>query len=224
MFLIVSDRRTFVETWKTIFRPAPGNKSTVQTRSSLSEALAIAENIRLTLTVVDGSQLGKNTLQSNGELARLAKLTRLLLVESNLGPDAELAALALGIAGCCPAQLSETELQKIVDVVIKGGIWISRSALPDLLSHLRRVTTPAEESNAKNKLGNLTPREREIALCVAEGATNKLIAKRLNVSDVTIKTHLTAIFHKLGISGRVNLALMLSGNAQAATTPQEKII
>ena len=216
MFLVVSDRKTFIQTWKTLLRPATGAIDTTQTRASLAEAVVTAENLRLTLTVVDGSRLDRKALQGDGELARLAKRTRLLLAGANVGPDAELVALALGVAGCCSAELSDTELRKIVDVVLKGGIWISRSALPDLLHHLRRVTAPTPAPPAGDTLGNLTPREREIALCVAEGATNKVIAKRLSVSDVTIKAHLTAIFQKLGVSGRVQLALLLSGQRQPA--------
>lgn len=210
MFLVVSDCHTFIETWKTLLRPAPDAADNIRTRGNLKEALATAENVCLALTVVDGSQFGRKDLAANGELARLAKLTRLLLVKSKLGSDAELAALALGVAGCCTTELSDAELRKIVDVVLKGGIWVSRSALPDLVKHLQRVTAPAGIAQGANKLDNLTPREREVALCVADGATNKLVGKRLSLSDVTVKAYLTAIFHKLGVSGRVQLALLLA--------------
>lgn len=217
MFLVVSNRNAFTQHWKTLLQPASGSLNGSLTRASLKEALTMTETQRLSLAVVDGTQINRNALQANSELAQLAKRTRVLLVEANLGPDAELVTLALGVAGCCSAQLSDAELRKIVDVVLKGGIWISRSALPDLLNHLRRITTPTTQSGISPQLEHLTPREREIALCVAEGATNKVIAKRLSVSDVTVKAHLTTIFHKLGVSGRVQLALLLSSQHQPAS-------
>lgn len=205
MFLVHSDRGEFVETWKTLLHPAA-----VQVRGRLADVLAATDAGRLLLVIVDGSKLHRRSLQSDGDLAHLAKRTRLLLADTDLDAETELAALALGIVGCCRKQLPREELRKIVDVVLKGGIWVSRAALPDMLNHLRRATTPAASQAPAPKLDSLTPREREIAACVAEGASNKSIAKRLNVSDVTVKAHLTTIFHKLGISGRVQLALMLS--------------
>jgi DNA-binding NarL/FixJ family response regulator len=216
MFLIISENRAFIESWKSVLQPHSGIAAPTQARASLAAAVTIAENIRLTLAVVDAAQVDRNALLGNGELARLAKRTRVLLAGSPLNSNAELAAIAHGVAGCCSGQLVESELRKIVDVVLKGGIWISRPALPDLLSQLRRVVAPATPPGpATEKLGSLTPREREIALCAAEGASNKLIAKRLSVSDVTVKAHLTAVFQKLGVSRRVELALLLAGQRPA---------
>lgn len=212
MFLIISERKTFIEAWKAILQPHSGAAFPVQTKPSLATAIVAAENFRPTLVIVDGARCDRNSLTAGGELAKLARRTRILLADSNLGPNAELSALAIGVVGCCSAELSAAELKKIVDVVLKGGIWISRPALPELLDHLRRVTAPAAEPQAAGKLEYLTPRERQIALCVAEGASNKLIAKRLNVSDVTVKAHLTTIFQKLGVSRRVQLALLLSSH------------
>lgn len=214
MFLIVSDRRPFSEMWRVLLSHFLANGDKSETLHDLKAAVTTAENNCLTLVVVDGSQLGSKVLQPGGELARLAKRTRLLLVESNLLPNAEIMALALGVAGCCSAQLSETELKRIVDVVLKGGVWISRQALPDMLNHLRQANVHSIENQTTDKLGNLTSREREIAFYVAEGSTNKRIAKHLGVSDLTIKAHLTVVFRKLGVSSRVQLALMLSSQHQ----------
>lgn len=210
MLLIVSRRKNFLQTWNTLLRPTPRAADIPLIRGTVAEAVTLAENTRLTLAVVDSAQFDKGILRTDGELAQLAKRTHLLLAESNLGADTELAALALGIVGCCPSNLSEAELRKIVDVVTKGGIWVSRAALPNLLNQLRQAAPRPVETAPGERLAQLTPREREIALCVAQGAPNKLIAKRLSVSDVTVKAHLTAIFHKLGVSGRVQLALLLS--------------
>ncbi|MBI2305745.1 MAG: response regulator transcription factor [Rhodocyclales bacterium] len=219
MFLVNSDQGVFVETWKTLLHPAP-----VLVKGKLADVLAASEAGRLTLVIIDGSKLHKQSLKTDGELARLAKRTRLLLADTNLDSETELAALALGIVGCCHKQLPREELRKIVDVVLKGGIWVSRAALPDMLNHLRHATTPAAARPTTPKLDSLTPREREIAACVAEGASNKTIAKRLNVSDVTVKAHLTTIFHKLGISGRVQLALMLSDLKQSVAETSQRMV
>ena len=56
-------------------------------------------------------------------------------------------------------------------------------------------------------MNRLTPREREIAQLVYDGLSNKEIARRLGISEGTIKTHLHNIFTKLGLANRVMLAM-----------------
>ena len=59
----------------------------------------------------------------------------------------------------------------------------------------------------------LTPREREIARLVGEGINNKLIARRLDITERTVKAHLGSVFAKLGVTGRLQLALLVTGRA-----------
>ena len=54
----------------------------------------------------------------------------------------------------------------------------------------------------------LTPRQREIAMLVAEGLTNKQIARRLNLTEGTVKLHLHSIYSKTGVQGRTALAIL----------------
>ena len=53
----------------------------------------------------------------------------------------------------------------------------------------------------------LTPREREVLLMVAEGLSNKVIARRLEIREGTVKAHLTRIFERIGVSDRTQAAL-----------------
>jgi DNA-binding NarL/FixJ family response regulator len=53
----------------------------------------------------------------------------------------------------------------------------------------------------------LTPREREVLALLADGLPNKLIARRLDISEKTVKAHLTNIFHRIGVSDRTQAAL-----------------
>ena len=210
LFLIVSDDQRFVENWSAVLRIYCSREDHTETCVRLKDALGASERRRPLLVVVDLSQKGRDALAANGDLAALARRTRLLLARESFSTDDEIAALALGVAGCCSGQLVRGELEKIVDVVLKGGVWISRDALPEMLNFLRQAASRSTLPAANNKLGALTPREREIAIYVAEGAANKVIAKRLGLSDLTIKAHLTVIFRKLGVASRVQLALLLS--------------
>ena len=68
--------------------------------------------------------------------------------------------------------------------------------------------------NGKNQtpqiLNDLSQREKEVALLVAKGETNQMIANDLDISYNTVKLHIASIFEKLGIRSRVALAILLS--------------
>jgi len=61
----------------------------------------------------------------------------------------------------------------------------------------------------------LTPREREVLALLADGLPNKLIARRLEISEKTVKAHLTNIFHRIGVSDRTQAALWAQSNLRS---------
>ena len=61
-------------------------------------------------------------------------------------------------------------------------------------------------------LANLTRRECEIATLVGNGESNKQIARRLDITERTVKAHLTEVFRKLEVADRLKLALMVKGS------------
>ncbi len=73
--------------------------------------------------------------------------------------------------------------------------------------------TPPTARIAPIEVGNLTRRQREIALLVARGASNGEVARALSISESTVKTHLMRIYEKLNVRSRTQLAVALSGAA-----------
>jgi two-component system nitrate/nitrite response regulator NarL len=132
-----------------------------------------------------------------------------------------IAVLKAGARGYCHRDIDGALLEKATDVVLKGEIWVGRKLIPHLLEELtvlteqRRRDTP---NKADERLGRVTPRERQIVDLLSAGASNKEIAKRLSVTERTVKAHLTAIFRKLGLSGRLQLALFALEHGR---TPRE---
>ena len=158
----------------------------------------------------DGDNLLKQVKKFNPEL-------KILLAGANLPPNKELAALAAGAMGCCSADLGIEQVSRILNIVEDGGVWISNAALPQLLQRLRSkassVSAPAvPEHNNHTDLAELTHREREIARMVASGDSNKIIARKLNITDRTVKAHLTTVFQKLNVRDRLQLALYVNKN------------
>lgn len=145
---------------------------------------------------------------------------KVLLVSKGLPPQQELAALAAGAMGCCDGDLPQEQVQRILTVIEEGGVWISNAALPHLLQRLHArseavvaVPDPAP-APTEPVLNGLTQREREIAQMVASGESNKLIARQLNITERTVKSHLTTIFQKLHMHDRLQLALYVNRSGQ----------
>jgi len=119
-------------------------------------------------------------------------------------------ALKAGARGYCDRDIDTALLCKALDVVQKGEIWVGRKLIPHLLDELTALTQQGPTARAPERdtrLDRITPREREIVQLLSAGASNKEIAKDLRITERTVKAHLTAVFRKLGISGRLQLAL-----------------
>ncbi|MFT5532672.1 MAG: two-component system nitrate/nitrite response regulator NarL [Burkholderiaceae bacterium] len=144
-----------------------------------------------------------------------APACKILVLHPEFSTTAELALLGAGVAGCCSEGLARETLLRIVEMAQDGGVWISQAVMPLLLRqmHLRgTLSAPvAVEPEAGPRLQVLTPRERQIAGLVGGGASNKIIARELSITDRTVKAHLSAIFHKLGLPDRLHLALFVTG-------------
>ncbi|MCB5196782.1 response regulator transcription factor [Deefgea salmonis] len=115
------------------------------------------------------------------------------------------AVLLAGAAAYCHAAAPKELLQQVISAVISGEIWAGRSLVLRLLNAVNRL--PAKP----DPLLVLSDREREVAHAAARGQSNKEIARALNITERTVKAHLSACFEKLGVSDRVQLTLRVNG-------------
>jgi len=107
-------------------------------------------------------------------------------------------------------------LAKCIQCVDNGQIWASSSQLQFVLGTLSQA--PLAGSLNVNG-GLLSARETDVVRCVAEGLTNREIARRLKLTEHTVKNYLFRIFNKLGVSSRVELVLYAfrQGNVQQSS-------
>jgi DNA-binding NarL/FixJ family response regulator len=151
-------------------------------------------------------------------LATVAVLSGLAktIVLAGIDDDAlAVQALKAGAAGFCSRDTSAELLRRAVQLVEAGEIWVSRRVMVRLIEELALRSTVTAVAGGEQ----LTPRESELVGLVAAGASNKEIARRLSISIKTVKTHLTSIFRKLGLSTRLELAVAVG----RAVTPATKV-
>lgn len=131
-----------------------------------------------------------------------------VVVLSNMPSNDEgLAAFAAGAAGYCSALAVPAVLRQAGSVVEQGGLWIGQ----ELMRRLFGAVAARASQRQTASLGELSPRERQVALAVAHGGTNKEIARVMGITERTVKAHLSAIFEKLGVRDRLQLSLVVNG-------------
>jgi len=107
-----------------------------------------------------------------------------------------------GASGFIPKSSSLETIQEAVRLVLDGDAW-----WPPQAEEVPGVSAEAKAASAG--LASLTPQQFRVLTMVCEGLLNKQIAYELNVSEATIKAHVTAIFRKLGVRTRTQAALLL---------------
>lgn len=123
--------------------------------------------------------------------------------------DEALAVFALGARGYCNSHASAAVLQQIASVVSQGGLWIGASLMQRMVAMSAQATLPAPKMPGKDLTALLTQRELEVARIVVSGASNKEVASQLGIAERTVKSHVGAIFEKLGVRDRLQLALLI---------------
>lgn len=167
-----------------------------------------------TVVLVDAELLDAPVDRQAGQIVAAAGTGRVIVMTSVFDEDEEISLLKAGVKGCCRRGIDPESLQQVLSVTYGGGVWVTRSLLPRLVTELRRYAEaqhpPAEKTVAADKLSSLTPREKEIVRLIVGGASNKQVASALDISERTVKGHLSNVFQKLGVSDRLRLVLYVT--------------
>jgi DNA-binding NarL/FixJ family response regulator len=168
----------------------------VGTAANGAEAIELAEELRPDVVLMDISMPDVDGIRATGAILEARSETRVVMLTAFSDRDRVVAALDAGAIGYL---LKDSEPQEVLDAVraaARGDAPLAPRAARELLA------ARSEEQRA-----DLSKREREVLALVAEGLPNKLIARRLEISEKTVKTHLTSVFQRIGVSDRTQAAL-----------------
>lgn len=139
---------------------------------------------------------------------------RVVLLSNEPQDPQGLHAINEGARGYAHAYAVPELFQEVALVISHGGLWIGPSLMQRLLAAtdvaMSRRPATALSAPAAAALASLSAREAEVARAVAAGRSNKEVANLLHISERTVKAHLGAVFEKLGVRDRLQLALRLS--------------
>ena len=130
---------------------------------------------------------------------------KILLLTSTITTQQIIEALHIGARGIVLKDALANHLQAAIRTVYSGDYWIGGKRVVNLVSALHDLMQQA--AVPQHKTYGLTPRELEVVGSIVEGCSNRDIAKQFNLSEETVKRHLSNIFDKTGVSTRLELAL-----------------
>lgn len=168
------------------------------------EALELVARHRPDLLLVDLQMPGTDGLLAISELARISPDTRSAVL-TTFGTDENLfRALEVGADSFLIKASAPADLLSAVVTTARGGVVIAPRVAGALVSAYRRARPPASD----DRLDSLTPREREVLALLSVGRTNAEIAGELFLTEATVKGHVSRILLGLGVSNRVEAALI----------------
>jgi two-component system, NarL family, nitrate/nitrite response regulator NarL len=172
------------------------------TASSIAEALPAITRRTPDVIVADiDGELDSLTQLRHGTPANI-----LVLAGSHDCAGLDKAVLA-GVRGVVKKSDPPSILLKAIEKVHEGELWIDRGATSRIFLEMARQKAAQGSDPDKTRIATLTSRERQTIAAVASDASApaKVIARRLCISEHTLRNHLTSIYSKLGLSNRVDL-------------------
>lgn len=163
-------------------------------------------NIKPQILLLDINMSKKNGIEVLKEIRSQKMDVKVLILTVHDSIEYLLKAVELGVDGYIMKDSESTELKKAINVIMDGESYIQPKLIPALNNRLVARDTD------KDKIDTLTARELEVLIEVANGLFNKEIAISLNISERTVKNHISNIFKKIGVFDRTQAAVFAIKN------------
>ena len=174
--------------------------------SNRAETLAFAREHLPDLILLDIDLGGHSSLDFLPQLLAETQ-TRVLVLTGVRDPATHDLAILRGACGVVLKDEPAEVIIKAIEKVYQGELWLNRTATTRVFHGLTNHQDAQETDPEAAKIGTLTRREREmIRAVITHGSlTNKKIAEKLNMSEHTLRNHLSSIYSKLGVKSRLEL-------------------
>jgi two-component system, NarL family, nitrate/nitrite response regulator NarL len=173
-------------------------EASISQADDFPSAWRAAEKVRPDLILTDLTMPGAAPIVGVSELMRSAPGTPVLVITGAEDEALLMALFELGIAGFAPKSSRGSIITAAIELILAGGRYLP----PEVLAYAaaRRNATPVRTLPR----ARLTERQTEILALMADGASNKDIARRLDLSPATVKTHAAAAFANLDATNRTD--------------------
>lgn len=200
--LIADDQALFREAITTLLARDPRLEVTASVDSG-DAAIEFVRAHAVDVVLMDIRMPGTDGIAATREVLRLRPQVRVLVLTTFDLDEYVYAAVREGASGFLTKDATPAALADAIVAVAAGEAVMSSSATRALLGFVREGAPTA----ATDALAVLSPREQEVARLLATGASNDDVARRLFLSENTVKTHVKAVLAKLGLPDRIHVVI-----------------
>jgi DNA-binding NarL/FixJ family response regulator len=195
--LVVDDHPLYREGLATAIDTMPG-KEVVGEAADGQQAVQAVDELRPDVVVMDLHMPVMNGVDATRAVTTAHPGVAVLVLTMLEGDDSVFAAVRAGARGYLLKGADRAEIGRALDAVAHGGVMFSASIAERVLAFF----AGGASVGSAQPFPELTEREREVLDLVARGLTNAEIARRLVVSDKTVRNHVSNVFAKLHVAGR----------------------
>ncbi|HXF68042.1 MAG TPA: response regulator transcription factor [Burkholderiales bacterium] len=204
-FLIVDDHALVREGLRHVLESLDDHVTVLETENAIEAYALVEQHADIDLVLLDLRLPGVHGYTAMQELHQRHITLPVVILSSTDDTQGVVAALKMGAVGFIPKSSPRDVMLQALRLVLSGGVYIPPQALG-----LAGPGGPRESSNPDPKsIGKpvLTDRQAEVLALIAQGKPNKIIAGELNISEATVKAHVTDIMRALKVTNRAQAAV-----------------
>ena len=212
--LIADDHELFLKGLEFILQENLENIEIVSAQSYTEIFSIIEQNNSFDLIITDLAMPGANWLSAINKIHQTLTETPIIVISAVFDKEILQQTLDIGVAGYIPKTASNNLIISAINLVLAGGVYIPHELLysgksqskdtgkqKDYIAPLKTLENLSVTPPTGQQKG-LTERQIDIVKCIAEGLSNKQIAYKLNLTEGTIKVHITVILKILNVKNR----------------------
>ena len=216
-FLVVDDHELIREAMRGALKQLDSNAAILEAADSRQAMQLIEENNDLDLILLDLNLPDRDGFSVLVELRKSYPSVVVVVMSAQQDHDSVVKALNLGALGFIPKSATRKVILGALQLVMSGGTYIPPQALPSEQPPL--TPTPAPTSQAKPETGGdkvspadlgLTGRQIDVLALIMQGKSNKAICRVLDLSEPTVKSHVSAILRALKVSNRTEIVVAVN--------------
>lgn len=170
------------------------------------ECISLVNKTKPNIVLLDIDMPDMNGIEALRVIKEQKMICKVIMLTRHNEIDYLMKALEIGCDGYILKESSFDTLKKAIFKVYSGNKYIEPNMMPLLNANMQ------EKSNVKKRMSELTKREIDVLKMIASGAFNKEIASTLNISERTVKNHISNIFKKIEVSDRTQAAVFAIKN------------
>jgi len=199
--LLIDDHALFREGLKFLLRSLDAALE-VDEAGDCAKALEHAAERSYDLVLLDLKMPGVAGLDALAALREALPAAPLVVLSGEDNPGVVRAAIERGAMGFIPKSSTPEVLIQALRLVLAHGVYLPPAVLDAAGPASTAASVASQVSADQTTLPGLTPRQMEVLRCVIQGKPNKIIARELDVSEGTVKAHLSSVLHALGTRNR----------------------